>query len=85
MAQVEVKNLTSSWEALGSSSGTTYRIQNRGANIVIAQEASSAPEAGNTDGIFVQPYKTVVYEQGTGDLYLRAFSGTASVNVSTEA
>lgn len=85
MAQVEVRNLTSSWEALGSSSGTTYRIQNRGKGYVIAQEASSAPEADNTDGIFVQPFKTVVYEQGTGDLYLRAYSGTACVNVSTEA
>lgn len=85
MAQVEVKNLTSSWVALGSSSGTTYRIQNRGKDYVIAQEADSAPAASNTAGIIVQPFKTVVYEQGTGDLYLRAFSGTASVNVSTEA
>lgn len=84
MAQVELMELTTTWTALTPESDTVYHIQNRGSDIVIAQEADATPD--DMEGILIQPYKTLVYEKGTATaLYLRAYSGTASVNVSTEA
>ena len=84
MAQIELINLDTDWYEFTPTAGTTYHIQNRGGSIVIAQEADSEPT--NTAGILVQPYKTLVYEKGTASaLWLRAYSGGATVNVSTEA
>lgn len=82
------KGLTTEWVSLSDiitvDASTTYYIQNRGANVLIAVEPDSEPSDDDTDGVLVQPYKILKYKKGTNDLYLRAFANMCSINISSE-
>lgn len=89
MSQVDFETLTDEWKALSNiisvDADTTYYLQNRGVDTMIALESSSAPAANAQGGVMVLPYKTVQYKKGTQDLYLRAFNKSCAVNISSEA
>lgn len=89
MSQVDFETLSDEWKALSDiisvDADTTYYLQNRGADTMIALESSSEPTANTQGGVVVLPYKTVTYKKGTQDLYLRAFSSSCAVNISSEA
>ena len=88
MAQLATVNVDKNWVALTPEDDTTYYIQNRGGDFLIALEGdnSPAPDEASTEGVVVPPYKTLVYKKGSqADLWLRAYSTKCEVNVSTEA
>lgn len=89
MSQVNFETLSNEWKTLSDiisvDADTTYYLQNRGVDTMIALESSSEPAANAQGGVMVLPYKTVQYKKGTQDLYLRAFNKSCSVNISSEA
>lgn len=89
MSQVDFETLTDEWKALSNiisvDADTTYYLQNRGSDTMIALESSTTPAANAQGGVMVLPYKTVQYKKGTQDLYLRAFNKSCAVNISSEA
>lgn len=86
MAQISLTPITSAWSELTPTASTVYRIQNRGPEVVIAQEADSEPAEDNIAGVVIYPGKTCVYEKGTAAaLFMRTLEGNATVNISTEA
>lgn len=87
MAQEKFENISNEWVELSDiitvDSSKTYFIQNRGPDKLLALESSTEPE--DTDnGILVEPYLVLEYKSGTDNLYLRAFSGNLSINISSE-
>lgn len=86
--QKEFESLTTEWVALSDiitvDADTTYRIQNRGPSKIIALDTDTQPEAGSDAGDLVLPYEVGEYKKGTGDLYLRAFNGVSSINITTK-
>lgn len=77
--------LTKEWVALGDlitvDDDATYYIQNRGPDVLVALEASSAPASDNEGGDFVLPNVQAEYIKGTQNLYLRAFHNNCSINI----
>ena len=88
MAQVDFQQLTNEWTALSDlitvGADTTYYLQNRGPDTLVALESSSEPDADSQEGVMCQPYKVVKYKKGTQDLYLKAFNQSCAVNISSE-
>lgn len=86
MAQVAFEQIKNEWVELSDlitvSADTTYFIQNRGNDNLIACEGSAEPDSAT--GVFVKPYETLVYKKGSEDLYLRAFDGRCFINISSE-
>lgn len=80
------KGLTTEWTPLSDiltvDADTTYYIQNRGADVLIVCDSSSEPT--DAEGILVLPYCTAKYKKASGDLYLRAFATTCSINITSE-
>lgn len=85
MAQEDFTALTNEWTAFSSlvtvDASATYKIQNRGADPLVALESSSIPAANAQGGDIVLPYWTAYYKKGTQDLYLRAFNSGCSINI----
>jgi hypothetical protein len=83
--EVFERGLTKEWVALGDlitvESDTTYYIQNRGPDVLVALQASGQPEADNDGGDLVLPNVQAEYIKGTQDLYLRAFHNNCSINI----
>ena len=82
--QIEFTSLTKEWKPFSEittiSASATYRIQNRGADPLIALEADTTPS--NTEaGVVVLPNCTISYKKGEQNLYLRAFNSNCSINV----
>lgn len=88
MAQESIYSLTTAWTALSDiitvDASTTYYLQNRGADILLLVESSSAPSSNSIEGVLVQPYTPISYQKGSDNLYLRALNSTCTVNVSSE-
>ena len=85
MAQINFISLSNEWtQVTGLEEGTTYRIQNRGPAKIIAIDTDNQPEEGSDAGDLVLPYEIGEYEKGTGDLYLRAFDGVSSINITSK-
>lgn len=89
MAQVKFQALTNEWTSFASVVGTvgadtTYQIQSRGADVLVALESASEPTGSTQAGVMVLPNNVVVYKKGTQDLYLRAFNSNCSINVTSE-
>ena len=84
--QINFRELKTKWVAFTDittpDADTTYYIQNRGPDVLLAVEASAEPTT--VDGVLVQPYKTLNYKKGTQTLYLRAYSSNCAINVSSE-
>ena len=78
------KNITTEWVALSDlitiEANATYRIQNRGTDVLVALEADSLPGAGQ-DGDLILPFVQAPYKKGTQNLYLRAFSNICGINI----
>ena len=88
MAQEAFEQLTSEWVALSDKitvdEDANYYIQNRGADILLAQEAGEAPQADNVNGTLIKPYEQAKYKANGGDLYLRAYNSNCSVNITSD-
>ena len=86
MAQIDFRELKTDWVAFTDittpDADTTYFIQNRGPDMLLALEASSKPDS--TFGVLVKPMETLVYKKGAQTLYLRAYLSNCFVNVSKE-
>jgi hypothetical protein len=86
--QETFQKLTSEWVALSDfitvDADKKYRIQNRGADVLIALESSSEPDADNYEGTNILPYFEAEYVKGEQDLYLRAYNVSCSVNITSE-
>lgn len=85
MAQIALETLTTTWTEFSDiqtpEDDVVYWIQNRGANFLIACESSEEPTG--EEGTFVEPYETLKYVKGSKTLYLRASSGTCTINVAS--
>ena len=86
MAQeVFEKGLTTEWVAFDDlitvDADATYYIQNRGSDVLVALESSSAPSSDNEGGDFVLPNVQAEYVKGTQNLYLRACYNNCSINI----
>lgn len=85
--QVSLETLTTTWTAFSDittvDADTIYYFQNRGPQQLLALESASEPSDTN-EGVLVGPFETLKYKKGADDLYLRALSGTVSVNISSE-
>lgn len=67
---------------LGSSAGTsTFRIYNRGNDIVLFQENTSKPLDSNDDGEPLLMNKFATFKKGTSNLYLRAQFSNSIINI----
>lgn len=88
MAQEAFEQLTNEWVALSDKitvdEEANYYIQNRGADILLAQEAGEAPTADNVNGTLIKPYEQAKYKANGGDLYLRAYNSNCSVNITSD-
>lgn len=86
MAQEAFESLTSDWTVVSDiitvDADTTYYIQNRGADILLAVESSAEPTT--LDGVLVKPYDVLKYKKGTDDLYVKAYTSTCSINITSE-
>lgn len=87
MAQIKFEQLTNEWTALDDiisvDADTTYYIQNRGADTLVALESSTDPTENNQEGIMCQPYKVLQYKKNEQNLYLRAFNRSCAVNITS--
>ena len=85
MAQKILSNLTTEWVAITDliipEDGKNYSIQNRGPDMVIAQESASKPT--DKAGICIPSYKVLKYVKGTNILYLKSY-GVSEINISDE-
>ena len=88
MAQEAFEQLKNEWVALSDKitvdEDANYYIQNRGADILLAQEAGEAPTADNLNGTLIKPYEQAKYKANGGDLYLRAYNSNCSVNITSD-
>ena len=88
MAQEAFEQLTNEWVALSDKitvdEDANYYIQNRGADILLAQEAGETPQADNVNGTLIKPYEQAKYKANGGDLYLRAYNSNCSVNITND-
>ena len=88
MAQEAFEQLTNEWVALSDKitvdEDANYYIQNRGADILLAQEAGETPQADNVNGTLIKPYEQAKYKANGGDLYLRAYNSNCSVNITSD-
>lgn len=83
MSQIDTVSLTTEWTAftdITTPDSSTYYIQNRGSDYLLALESASEPST-TTDGVVVPPYKVLSYVAGTDTLYLRAYGSSCSINV----
>lgn len=84
--QLSFYSLTEEWTSLADiisiTSDSEYRIQNRGADMLIALESDSLPDADSQEGQIIIPYQTGIYKKGEQDLYLRAFNKGCTINIS---
>lgn len=83
--QEEFQALTNEWTALSDiitvDANADYRIQNRGADVLVALESTGVPSDDNEDGTFIPPLVQAFYKKGDQDLYLRAFNRSCSINI----
>ena len=88
MAQEAFEQLKNEWVALSDKitvdEDANYYIQNRGADILLAQEAGETPQADNLNGTLIKPYEQAKYKANGGDLYLRAYNSNCSVNITSD-
>lgn len=88
MAQEAFEKLTNEWTALSDKitvdEDATYYIQNRGSDVLLAQEAGATPTSDDVNGVLVKPYEVAKYKVNGGDLYLRAYSSNCSVNITSD-
>lgn len=86
MANIAVEDLTTTWVDLDTKDSLQadgeYLIQNRGSDFCLAYVGASAPQAGDIDGVLIPNLMQVHYKKGIGTLYVRAYSGTCSINIS---
>jgi hypothetical protein len=87
MANVTLKILTTEWvdatTEYGLTSGKDYLIQNRGgADFCLALDSVTAPQEDDVDGVLIPSLMQAHYKAGSGNLYVRAYSGTCSINIS---
>lgn len=86
MANVALDVLTTDWKDVtteyGLTSGKDYLIQNRGTDFCLALDSSTAPQEGDVDGVLIPNLMQAHYKAGSGNLYVRAYSGTCSINIS---
>lgn len=84
MQEVFEKNITNEWIALSElitvDSDATYRIQNRGADTLIALDADSLPN-DTQEGDLILPYIQAIYKKGSQNLYLRALNNICGINI----
>lgn len=77
-------DITNHWVALSDiitvEENITYRIQNRGPEILMALEADSLPD-DSEEGDLILPMKQAPYEKGEQNLYLRALKNMCAINV----
>lgn len=87
MAQEGLAELTKAWSALSDiitvDADKTYYIQNRGSDMLLACEGATEPT--DADGVLVRPFEVLKYKKGTGSLYVKAYTATCSINISSEA
>lgn len=85
--QIKFENITTEWVALSDiitvSEDVTYFIQNRGYDILVALESSSEPSDDTEGGVLISPYIQAIYKKDEQELYLRAFSNTCSLNITS--
>lgn len=85
--QIEFSILDTEWKPLSNfvvvEDDVTYRIQNRGADFLLALEAASTP-SDSVAGVLIPPYSVLYFKRGTQDLYLRAFSSKCEANIYSE-
>lgn len=85
MTDISLENLTTTWVDLDTKCSLQtdgeYLIQNRGADFCLAHVATTAPQAGDVEGVLVPNLMQIHYKKGSGTLYVRAYSGTCSINV----
>ena len=88
MAQEAFEQLKNEWVALSDKitvdEDANYYIQNRGADVLLAQEAGEAPTADNVNGTLIKPYEQAKYKANGGDLYLRAYNSNCAVNITSD-
>ena len=88
MAEEAFEQLTNEWVTLSDKitvdEDANYYIQNRGADILLAQEAGETPQADNVNGTLIKPYEQAKYKANGGDLYLRAYNSNCSVNITSD-
>lgn len=86
MANVTLDALTTEWvdatTEYSLTSGKDYLIQNRGADFCLALDSATAPQAEDVDGVLIPNLMQAHYKAGSGNLYVRAYSGTCSINIS---
>ena len=86
MAQEGLSELSGEWVALSDiitvDDDGTYYIQNRGSDILLAQESASEPTDSN--GVLVKPFEVLKYQKGTGSLYLKAYTEVCTINITSE-
>lgn len=83
MAQIDLVTLTTEWTPftdITTPDTSTYYIQNRGSDFLLALESASTPSSTD-DGVIVPPYECLTYVAGTDTLYLRSYGSTCSINV----
>lgn len=84
MQEVFEKDITNEWIALSElitvDSDATYRIQNRGPDMLVALESSDTPD-DTQEGDLILPYIQAIYKKGSQDLYLRAFDNICGINI----
>lgn len=67
------------------SASKSYQFQNRGSAVLVALEVAEEPAADEQGGELVLPYEVWTYEpEADTMLYLRAFSNTCSVNITSK-
>lgn len=86
--QIALTTLDKNWVTLASivttvEDDTTYYIQNRGNDTLVACEGANEPTT--EAGVYVFPKQTVAYKKGTQTLYLRALGTECTINVTSEA
>lgn len=90
MGQVNFEGLTKEWVPFDEivpdfSRSKVYQVQNIGADKLIGLEVSEEPASDNPAGNPVLPNEVWTYEPEAGTmLYLRAFSNTCSVNITSK-
>lgn len=86
MAQEDFEELTNTWKALSDiitvDADTTYYIQNRGSDMLLACEGAAEPT--DSVGILVKPFGALKYKKGTDTLYVRAYTTSCFINISSE-
>jgi len=87
MAQEGLTQLTKEWSVLSDiitvDADKTYYIQNRGSDMLLACEGAAEPN--DAVGVLVRPFEVLKYKKGTGSLYVKAYTTTCTINITSEA